>query len=117
MGAMSVRLIQLRDADGQRRLAACDADGAARFVDGVESSYELAQCALSEGVALAAAANARLGAPVDLVAAEAEDRLLAPIDHPDAAHLILSGTGLTHLGSAEGRDKMHKAAAAGAATD
>ena len=35
----------------------------------------------------------------------------------DPAHLLVSGTGLTHLGSAEGRDKMHKAAAAGAATD
>ncbi len=31
---------------------------------------------------------------------------------PNSAHLILAGTGLTHLGSAEGRDKMHKAAAA-----
>jgi hypothetical protein len=36
-----------------------------------------------------------------------------PIDHVDPAHLILTGTGLTHLGSAEGRDKMHKAAQAG----
>ena len=39
--------------------------------------------------------------------------LLCPIDHPDPAHLLVSGTGLTHLGSAEGRDKMHKAAAGG----
>ncbi|MGH1558644.1 hypothetical protein ACRAWD_15060 [Caulobacter segnis] len=36
------------------------------------------------------------------------DRVLAPIDHPDAAHLQMTGTGLTHLGSAEGRDKMHE---------
>ena len=35
----------------------------------------------------------------------------------DSAHLHLTGTGLTHLGSAEGRDKMHRAAAAGSATD
>jgi hypothetical protein len=35
-------------------------------------------------------------------------RLLPPIDHPDPAHLLVSGTGLTHLGSAEGRDKMHR---------
>jgi hypothetical protein len=38
--------------------------------------------------------------------------VLAPIDHPDPAHLYLTGTGLTHLGSAEGRDKMHRAAEA-----
>ncbi len=46
-----------------------------------------------------------------------EVTLLAPIDHEDPAHLLVSGTGLTHLGSAEGRDKMHKADAADQATD
>jgi hypothetical protein len=39
----------------------------------------------------------------------ADGRILAPLDHPeDPAHLIVTGTGLTHLGSAEGRDSMHK---------
>jgi hypothetical protein len=52
-----------------------------------------------------------LGGAVDMDAALAEGRVLAPIDHPDAAHLQLTGTGLTHLGSADARDKMHKAAA------
>ena len=40
------------------------------------------------------------------IAAElAAGRILSPVDHADPAHLIVSGTGLTHLGSAEGRDK------------
>src|SRR5205085_1788112 len=39
------------------------------------------------------------------------------IAHPDPAHLYLTGTGLTHLGSAEGRDKMPKAASGGQLTD
>lgn len=34
--------------------------------------------------------------------------MLSPIEHPDPAHLYVTGTGLTHLGSAEGRDAMHK---------
>ena len=34
----------------------------------------------------------------------ADHRMLAPIDHPDDAHVFLTGTGLTHLGSAAGRD-------------
>jgi hypothetical protein len=35
-------------------------------------------------------------------------RLLVPIDHPgDAARCLVSGTGLTHLGSAENRHAMH----------
>jgi hypothetical protein len=30
-----------------------------------------------------------------------------PVSHPDPAHLHLTGTGLTHLGSAAARDAMH----------
>jgi hypothetical protein len=112
-----LRLVQLRDEAGVRRVAASDAHGAAQIIEGAASSYALAQIALQERVTLAIAAQARLGAAVNLHTAEAEGRLLAPIDHPDSAHLILTGTGLTHLGSAEGRDKMHKAAASGALTD
>jgi hypothetical protein len=33
--------------------------------------------------------------------------LLPPITHPDPAHALVSGTGLTHLGSADTRDSMH----------
>lgn len=35
-------------------------------------------------------------------------KVLPPLDHPDAAHCFISGTGLTHLGSASARDKMHQ---------
>jgi hypothetical protein len=48
------------------------------------------------------------GEEVDLERAYADGRLLSPITHPDAAHLHLTGTGLTHLGSAATRDSMHK---------
>ena len=34
-------------------------------------------------------------------------RLLVPIDHPEPARCLVSGTGLTHLGSAENRAAMH----------
>jgi hypothetical protein len=113
---MAQHLVQLRDSGGERLVAAIDR-GEARRIEGVESVYALARLALAEGRTLADEARARLGEPVDLVAAGSERRILAPIDHPDPAHLHLTGTGLTHLGSAEGRDRMHKAAAAGAATD
>jgi hypothetical protein len=33
--------------------------------------------------------------------------VLLPVTHPDPAHLHLTGTGLTHLGSAAARDAMH----------
>ncbi|WP_435259463.1 hypothetical protein ACSBLW_06765 [Thioclava sp. FR2] len=44
----------------------------------------------------------------------AENGLLGlPIHHPDPAHLHLTGTGLTHLGSASARDAMHAKIAEG----
>jgi hypothetical protein len=111
---MSVRLIQLEDAKGGRILAQADPDGAARRVAGVASTYQLAQIAVAAGVSLEkAAAMQGSGEALDIGEAIAAGRVLTPIDHPDPAHLVLSGTGLTHLGSAEGRDKMHKTAAAG----
>ena len=34
--------------------------------------------------------------------------MISPITHPDPAHMHMTGTGLTHLGSAATRDAMHK---------
>jgi hypothetical protein len=113
----AMRLVQLRDADGVRRLAAVQT-GSARWVLGVDNMLALAGFALEAGLDLAGAVAAKgLGETVDLAAALAEGRILAPIDHPDPAHLLMTGTGLTHLGSAESRDRMHAAAASGAMTD
>jgi hypothetical protein len=75
----------------------------------VATTRDLALRAAAEGTSLADLAAKLVGDPVEL----ADVTLLAPIDHADPAHLLVSGTGLTHLGSAEGRDKMHRAAAAG----
>jgi hypothetical protein len=114
---MAFRLVQFRDPAGARGVAAFLEDGAALRLNGVATTYELARAAIRDNATLEAAARARAGEPVDLAAAGAEGRLLAPIDHPDAAHCYVTGTGLTHLGSAEGRDQMHKAAAGGTLTD
>jgi hypothetical protein len=114
---MAVRLIQLRDQRGERIVAAAQ-DGEAFRLDGVQTVLELASKAIERNASLAGtAAELATDEQVDLAAAEAEGRLLPAIDHPDPARLLLTGTGLTHLGSAEGRDKMHKQAAAGAVTD
>jgi hypothetical protein len=110
---MVLRFVQLKERDGTRVLAAINDAGLARRVEVASTLLDLAQAALTAGATLAEAAQSRpWGAEVDVAAALAENRVLAPIDHPDPAHLILTGTGLTHLGSAEGRDKMHKAALA-----
>ena len=58
-----------------------------------------------------------LGTEIDPVAELAAGRIIAPIDHEDAAHLLMTGTGLTHLGSADARDRMHKMSASEKQTD
>ncbi len=95
--------------NGQRGVAALNAQTQPLVLQGVETTLHLARQALSAGLPIAVLAENSLGTPIDLNAVT----LLTPIDHPDASHLIVSGTGLTHLGSAEGRDKMHKAASSG----
>ncbi len=115
---MPLSLTQLFDEGGRRVVAATDEAGLSRRLDGAVSTYALALEAIATGESLAqVAARHEPGEPMDLRVALAEGRVLPPIDHPDPAHCLLTGTGLTHLGSAEGRDGMHKAAAAGQATD
>ena len=106
--------VQFVDGSGHRGLAMLSSEGVARRVAVADTLYDLARAALSVDATLTEAAQAQdLGEEIDIHVALAEGRVLAPIDHPDPAHLLMTGTGLTHLGSAEGRDKMHKAAQSG----
>jgi hypothetical protein len=95
----------------RRVIAATGAE--AGFVRGATDVRSLAMESIERVETLARAIERRgLEGSVDIAGELAAGRLLAPIDHPDPAHIALTGTGLTHLGSAEGRDKMHREAAA-----
>jgi hypothetical protein len=108
-----LRFAQLKTPEGDRRLVAIDNSRRARCVEVADTLFELAQVAIRVDATLSEAAQARpLGEAIDFDAALAEGRVLPPIDHPDPAHLLMTGTGLTHLRSAESRDQMHKAALA-----
>ncbi len=110
---MTFRLLQHRAGNGVRSVIAADGDGA-HFVPGFESVRALALHAIATKSTLAdAVVAAGKGDAMDIVAAFEAGELIAPIDHEDSAHVLMTGTGLTHLGSAEGRDKMHRAAASG----
>ena len=114
---MTLRLVQYEDAAKAPRLAVMDDTGPARRIEGYAHVLDLARAALEEGAGLADLAARSTGDEIDLGDARQVSGLRAPIGHPDPAHLALTGTGLTHLGSAEGRDKMHKAAAGETLTD
>jgi hypothetical protein len=108
-----LRILQVRDNAGTIKVVAWDGEGEARAVTRVSSTYELATKAVAAGLTLQQFIDQQgLGDVIDLTLASAEGRVALPISHPDPAHLIVAGTGLTHLGSADGRDKMHKAAQA-----
>ena len=80
----------------------------AAIVRGATGTYALAMAAVTSGRSLAAVIGEHgLGAAVDLARIAGEGRMLLPVTHPDPAHLHLTGTGLTHLGSAAARDAMH----------
>jgi hypothetical protein len=114
---VTLRLLQHRADDGKRSVIADDGKSP-RFVNEVTSTRELASWAIEAAVPFAEMIS-RLGTgeEVDPAAELAAGRILAPIDHKDPAHLLMSGTGLTHLGSADARDRMHQAAAAEKQTD
>jgi len=107
------RLVQVRNGS-ERRVALVD-EPRLRFLAEVASVYDLAQAALVAGKTLTAlVAERATGEGVDYEAVyrgESPWRLLPPIDHPaEPTRCLVSGTGLTHLGSAESRQAMHTTA-------
>ncbi len=86
----------------------CRQGDVARLVAGFSSTYDLAKAAMAAGTSLADLIASRgEGQAVDLAALAAAGKLDCPVRHPDAAHMFLTGTGLTHTGSASARDSMH----------
>ncbi len=113
-----MRLLQMQDENGERSVAVARDGAAGRRINGALSVYALANAAIAARTTLAAACDAAgYGETIDLDTALKNGHVLSPIDHPDPAHVFLTGTGLTHLGSADARDRMHAKAQSADATD
>jgi len=105
-----IHLVQISDGS-ERRVAIVEEPGL-RCLSGVQSVYELVLRCLSNGGKLSEQALALAHGEVldyDAVYARISKwRLLTPIDVPGSpSRLMISGTGLTHLGSAKERQAMH----------
>jgi hypothetical protein len=109
---------QIRSPGGRLSVVVRDGSEAA-VVKGAASTYALAQEGIAAGQSLGQVIAAHgLGEAVDLLGLLEAGRVVLPITHPDPAHLHVTGTGLTHLGSAAARDAMHsKLAGAETLTD
>jgi hypothetical protein len=102
-----MRLMQVRKGKRGRAVIASDG-GESWFVRGYDTVYAVASAAIRRGKPLAAVvAKAGRDGVADRAELAREGRLLSPIDHADPAHLLVTGTGLSHLGSAATRDAMH----------
>jgi hypothetical protein len=111
------RIIQLIDQSSSARRVALVDEPHVRLIDGFESVYALAQAAIATGTPLSAIVQQHAtGDRLDydpIYNGVSTWRLLPPIDHPgDPARTLVSGTGLTHIGSARDRHAMHEKAAA-----
>jgi hypothetical protein len=105
-----MHLIQFLDQSGRRRVGAL-VNGSLRQLRDIDRVYDLARIAIANGSSLKAEADRHLeDGTLDYERIAAEGRLLAPVDHPEPARFWITGTGLTHLGSADARDKMHELA-------
>jgi hypothetical protein len=103
-----MRLIQFENDHGQRQVGLVDGDQVS-VVANTGSTRELALAAIRGQRRLEDEVRARGSQLGPLYAELLRNRqVLPPLDHEDPAHCLVSGTGLTHLGSASARDKMHQ---------
>ena len=107
-----IRLVQLQN--GGTRAVAVVEEPHLRLLKETPSIYELAVAAVADGLRLSDLVRLRAGdTRLDydaIYAGRSEWHLLAASDHPsEPARCLVSGTGLTHLGSAKNRQSMHAA--------
>ena len=105
-------LVQLRRA-GQRPVALVD-EPRLRLLRNSESVYALAGAALARSSSLRTLVEDSVS-PLNDDALDYDEvyerrsawRLMTPVDHPEPSRCLISGTGLTHFGSAANRNAMH----------
>ena len=104
-----MRLVQFLDKGGGRCVGIVSDDGAnLGVVGGARCVYDIALEAIRRRSTVETVTREwRTKEAVSYAAVVDQRRLLSPLDHVDAARWLVTGTGLSHLGSAAARDAMH----------
>lgn len=103
-----MRVLQFRDIEGTRRVGLVQDASTIEPLVGEQTLYNLALEAIQRERPIAQILNEKsMSRPVSYEELVTERRILPPLDHHDPAHILVTGTGLTHLGSADTRDRMH----------
>ena len=117
----TLRIVQLSHSEHGRRVAVVE-EPWLRLLRDCSSVYELAQLAIRSNRPLRGCVEQFVSdqqVPYDEMYDSRSDppggnggwQLLPPIDHPEPSRCFVTGTGLTHKGSAENRQSMHATAA------
>src|SRR4051794_24702495 len=107
---MSIRVIQLRNG-AERRLGFVE-EPRIRLFKSIHTAYDLFNAAFDSHRGVADLIEDALGDerldydPISL--GQSDWKILPAIDHPEPARCVVTGTGLTHLGSAKSRSSMHE---------
>lgn len=103
-----MRLIQYQDDSGTLCVGRVN-DEVVMPVQIAGGMRSLALSSLEAGRTLAEEVEHRgYAKPMDYRQLLSKQRILPPLTHDDPAHCFITGTGLTHLGSADARDAMHQ---------
>ena len=116
-----IHLVQLKNGEA-RRVAIVEEPSLRLLSTTCRSVYDLANAVLESASSIRAEVERNLSNETinydEVYSDLSEWNLLAPIDHPvEPARCLVSGTGLTHLGSAKNRSAMHAGAESENETD
>lgn len=104
-----MQIIQFADSEGGCRVGIVRDAETIEVLAGQQTLYDLALDAIRKGESLTRLLSKQaINRRVEYATLIGERRILPPIEHPDPAHMLITGTGLTHLGSADARDRMHQ---------
>ena len=103
-----MRIIQYIGRDGAKRVGAVSSENIVRTIRGAKTTFGLATEAIEKQTALQEIIEQRItDEKDDLKRIIDEKRIRVPFHHPDPYRQLITGTGLSHLGSASARDSMH----------
>lgn len=105
-----MHLINIRTENGESAIIG-KISGDYNIINGASSILELGKLAAKNNKSLEEQALAQgFGEKIDVNEVIKAQRQLPILNDISPSQIFLTGTGLTHLGSAEGRDKMHRSA-------
>jgi hypothetical protein len=103
-----MNLIQFRKENGKTAVGIIQ-NGKLFLLEKFNSAYQLLWQSINENITPSQFLSSfKMEEVVDYNKIVEEKRLLVPLAHPDPYHTWITGTGLTHFGSAFSRDEMHR---------